>query len=89
MIRYDIDEKKALLEMLECSRTCLDIILLLSYNIKTQSHALPQPPEEKNVNIKYFISLSGNRIENLSRLHLHSSPLRHDWPHLDYLSINV
>ena len=44
-------------------------------------------PEQGNGNIniinKYFISSSGDRTHNQSRLQSHFVSLRHEWPQLD------
>ena len=52
----------------------------------TQRRACASTPERINENInKYFISTSGDRTHNQSRLQSHFVPLRHDWRHKIYI----
>ena len=64
-------------------RHCVLILEGLRVEWQNSTPSFASTPERRNGNInlsKYFISSSGDRIQNQSVLQSHFMPLRHDWP---------
>ena len=75
-------EAKRGIERTQCLHTSLltsrRILVVLFVEWRNSTPRFASTPERRHENVKYFISSSGNRIHNLSRLHMFVL-LHHDW----------